>query len=93
MICYSKHTDDGTEIILVVVNLDFRHAQSGWVEIPLEEFGLEAQGHYQLHDLLSDTRYLWHGPRNFVELRASMPAHVFRIRRFIRTEHDFDYYM
>jgi hypothetical protein len=32
--------------------------------------------------LLTDARYLWDGPRNFVELRpATSQAHIFAIRR------------
>jgi starch synthase (maltosyl-transferring) len=43
---------------------------------------------------LSEARYLWHGHRNYVELDPkAIPAHIFRIRRLIRSEKDFDYYM
>ncbi len=93
LICYSKHTDDLAATIVVVVNLDFRHTQSGWVELPLGTFGIDHAKHYQVHDLLNDSRYLWHGARNYVELPAEMPAHIFRIRRLTHTEHDFDYYL
>ena len=49
---------------------------------------------YQAHDLLNDVRYLWHGPRNYVELKSQeIPAHIFRLRRRVRREEDFDYYM
>jgi starch synthase (maltosyl-transferring) len=47
-----------------------------------------------VHDLLTGARYLWHGPRNFVQLDPHYaPAHVFRLRRRVRTEHDFDYFL
>ena len=36
LICYSKSTDDGTNVILVVVNLDPHHAHAGWVELSLD---------------------------------------------------------
>jgi starch synthase (maltosyl-transferring) len=94
LICYSKHTDDLSNVVLVVVNLDPHHTQSGWVEFPLEELGIDPQRPYQMHDLLSDARYLWQGSRNYVELNPQIvPAHVFRMRRRVRTERDFDYYM
>ena len=33
-------------------------------------------------------------PRNYVELTPeSLPAHIFDIRRWVRTERDFDYYL
>jgi len=94
MLCYSKHSEDGNDIVLVVVNLDPHHTQAGWVEIPLADFGISPEGSYQAHDALSDVRYLWHGARNYVELKSQeLPAHIFRLRRRVRREEDFDYYM
>ena len=67
---------------------------SGWLEIPLQELGLPPQQPYQVHDLLSEARFLWNGPRNYVELDPRMmPAHIFRLRRKVRSERDFDYYL
>ena len=94
LLCFGKQTDDGSNTILVVVNLDPHHVQAGWVELPLGALKLEAQSSYQMHDMLSDSRYLWQGGRNYVELSPQiMPAHIFRIRRKVRTERDFDYFM
>ncbi len=94
IICYSKEHGEGAELILAVVNLDPYHTQSGWVELPLEELGVDPDHPYQLHDLLTDARYLWHGRRNYVELDPqAVPAHIFRLRRCIRSERDFDYFM
>jgi starch synthase (maltosyl-transferring) len=43
---------------------------------------------------LSDQRYQWRGPRNYVMLDPQrMPAHVFRLRRHVRSEQDFDYFL
>jgi starch synthase (maltosyl-transferring) len=96
LLCYGKATPDRTNTILVVVNLDPHHVQSGWVRVPAAELGLGAGPgeSYQVHDLISDARYLWHGESNFVQLDPSAsPAHVFRVRRKVKTERDFDYYM
>ncbi|MBU1237263.1 MAG: alpha-1,4-glucan--maltose-1-phosphate maltosyltransferase [Gammaproteobacteria bacterium] len=94
IICYGKFTDDLADMVVVVVNLDPHHAQSGWVSLPVERFGLEDERPYQMHDELSGARYLWHGARNFVSLDPGIsPAHIFRMRRRVRTEHDFDYFM
>jgi len=94
LIAYSKSAEDGSGTVLVVVNLDPRHTQSGWVELPLEEFGLSAAAPFQGHDLLSGARFLWQGRRFFVELDPSaVPAHIIRLRRRVRTEKDFDYFM
>ena len=94
LIAYSKSSEDGANLILVVVNLDPYHTQSGWLELPLESFGLSPDQSFQVHDLLSDARYFWQGPRNYVELNPQVaPAHIFRVRRRTRTERDFDYFM
>ena len=94
LICYSKTTDDLSNIILVVVNLDPSHTQAGWIDLDLNSLGLDADHAFQGHDLLGEGRYLWHGARNYVELTPeSLPAHILQMRRWTRTEHDFDYYL
>lgn len=94
LICYSRSTVDHSELLLCVVNLDPHHEQSGWLNIPLADFSLDAEHGYQLHDLLSEARYLWHGDCNFVTLKPEVcPAHIFRIRRKLRREQDFEYYL
>jgi starch synthase (maltosyl-transferring) len=94
LLCYSKATGDLSNVIVTVVNLDPFHKQSGWVTLNLDELGITEDQTYQVHDLITDSRYVWNGPRNFVELDPeSCPAHVFRLRKRIRTEEDFDYYL
>ena len=94
IIAFSKSSVDGTNRVLVVVNLDPHYKQSGFITLPLEELNLNPNQPYQAHDLLSDARYLWHGSRNYVELNPeTIPAHIFVMRRKVRTEHDFDYYL
>ena len=93
LIGYGKTTPDRANVIVAVVNLDPHHAQSGWMELDLEWLGLKQGESYQMHDLLTGARYLWNGPRNFVVLDpARVPAHVFRVRRHVRNERDFDYF-
>jgi starch synthase (maltosyl-transferring) len=93
LICYSKHTADYSNVILTVVNLDPHHTHSGWLELPLLELGLDTEP-FQVHDLLSEARYHWYSRRNFIELNPQViPAHIFRVRKKVRTEHDFDYFM
>jgi starch synthase (maltosyl-transferring) len=94
LIAYSKATEDLSDIILVIVNLDPHYKQSGWVELPLADYQLAPDQSYQVHDLLTDVRYLWRGARNYVELNPSvLPAHIFKVRRRVRTERDFDYFL
>ncbi|MGE5249905.1 MAG: alpha-1,4-glucan--maltose-1-phosphate maltosyltransferase [Bacteroidota bacterium] len=94
IIAYSKSSPDRSNQVLVAVNLDPHYTQSGFITLPLEELGIDPNQPYQAHDLLTDARYLWHGRRNYVELNPqTIPAHIFVIRRKVRTEHDFDYYL
>jgi starch synthase (maltosyl-transferring) len=94
LICYSKATDDLSNIIIVVVNLDAFHTQASWINLDLKTLGLAADRAFQAHDLLGEGRYLWQGARNYVELTPeSLPAHVIRVRKWVRTERDFDYYL
>jgi len=93
IIAYSKSTPDRRNVILTVVNVDPDYTQSGWGEFSFDALGLDPHQLYQVHDLLTDARYLWHGPKNHVEINPRVvPAHIFRVRRRIRTERDFDYY-
>ncbi len=68
--------------------------QSGWVELDTEAMGVSAQQAFQMHDLISDTRFLWHGPRNFIRLDPQRsPAHVMQLRARLHRENDFDYFL
>lgn len=94
IVCFSKHSDDFSNIVLVVVNLDPHHPHAASVNLPVDELGLDAEQGFQVHDLIRDTRYLWHGDGNYVALDPkTVPAHIFRIRRRVRSERDFDYFM
>ncbi|MBV8819148.1 MAG: alpha-1,4-glucan--maltose-1-phosphate maltosyltransferase [Acidobacteriaceae bacterium] len=94
LICYSKRSEDGTDLVVVVVNLDPHHTQSGFIELPLARLNIDPERPFQAHELLTGARYLWTGSRNYVELDpASVPAHVFRVRRRIRSEADFEYFL
>ncbi len=94
LLFYGKRTEDLTNIILVAVNLDPHNVQDGWLEVPLEELDIEKNEVFQVHELLFDNRFLWQGRRNYVRLDpAESPAQIFLLRRKLRTERDFDYFM
>jgi len=94
LLCFSKVTEDLSNVIIVVVNLDYRYKQSGWVDLDLHSLGLDAGEPYQVHDLLGDARYLWQGARNYVELDpATLPAHIFRVHKRVPREQDFEYFL
>ena len=94
LICYSKESDDRSNLILVVVNLDPRHTQAGFVTLPLDQLEIPPDRGYEAEDLLTGERYLWHGPRNYVELNpASRSGHVLKIHRRLKVETDFEYFL
>jgi starch synthase (maltosyl-transferring) len=93
LLCFVKIAEDGTDNMLIVANLDPHHTQTGWVTLQLELLGLDARP-YQMHDLLTGARFLWSGARNYVDLNPLVtPVHIFKLRRRVRTEHDFDYFL
>jgi starch synthase (maltosyl-transferring) len=77
LICYSKRSEDGTDVMLVVVNLDPAHMQHGFVQLPVTEWGVPPHTTIEVHDLLSDERYYWRGEWNYVRLDPQ--AHVAHI--------------
>jgi starch synthase (maltosyl-transferring) len=94
LICYSKRSDDGSNLVLVVVNLDPHHAHSGYVEFSAADLPVDTSRPYQLHELLTGARYVWKGPRNYVELDPKIvPAQIFAVRKPLRTEKDFEYFL
>ncbi|PTY02135.1 alpha-1,4-glucan--maltose-1-phosphate maltosyltransferase [Opitutaceae bacterium EW11] len=94
MLAYSKRTADRENVILTVVNLDPNNTQECRTDLDLQELGIAADDTFQAHDLLSDTRYLWRGARNPVRLDPQkLPAAIYRLRRRVRSERDFDYFM
>ena len=93
VICYSKATSDLSDIVIIVCNLDPFHTQAGRIDLDLAALGLDAGRTFQAHDLLSDGRFLWRGARNYFELMPeSLPAHIMKVRKWVRTERDFDYF-
>jgi starch synthase (maltosyl-transferring) len=82
LLCYSKRSPGLGNVILAVVNLDWRWPQSGWVDVPVASLGLDPIKPYRAHDLLTDARYTWNGSRNFVRLDpAAAAAHLFRLEQ------------
>ena len=94
LLAYSKSTPDNANVVLTVVNVDPHHVQRGMVNLPLQELGIDADRPFQAHELISGARYLWNGPRNFVEINPhSIAGQVFRFRHRVRSEHDFEYFL
>ncbi len=92
MICYSKSA--GEDVVLTIVSLDYHNRQRACITLDLAALGLAEHEHFQVHDILGDVTYLWKGARNLVEIDpVEMPVQILVLRRSVRTEHDFDYFM
>ena len=94
LLCYGKISDDRSDVTVIVVNLDPHHTQSGWVQLPLDELGIDPHQPYLMDEALTGDKYVWQGHSNYLELDPHvMPAHILRLRRRLRRETDFDYFM
>jgi starch synthase (maltosyl-transferring) len=81
LLCYSKQSEDGADLLLMVVNLDPFHMQHGFVRLPIESWNLKPDGEFEVLDLLSKERYVWRGDRNYVRLDPeSRVAHILHVR-------------
>lgn len=91
---YGKMTPDKSNMLLCVVNMDPYTVHEARLQIPLEELGIGAQDTYQLHELIQDYHHQVVGPEYTLRLDPhDQPAAIFAIRRRIRRESDFDYFM
>ena len=92
ILVYGKCSADKQNIIIVAVNLDPFQGHHSYVYIPVESFGIPLNETFQVHDLLNDERHLWKGEKNYVSLEpGKQAANVFRVRRWLKRENDFDY--
>lgn len=80
LIAYLKATDDLSNILLVVVNLDPNTSQSGYVQLPKDKLRLGDKINVKMHDLVTDEHYTWAQEWNFVEINPhKMPFHLFKL--------------
>lgn len=80
IIAYLKATEDLSNIILVVVNLDPHGTQNGYVQLPKSTLKLGDKINVKLHDLITDEYYTWTQEWNFVDINPhKMPFHLFKL--------------
>ena len=83
-LCYLKQNWDCSDQILVVVNMDWEHTQSGFINLPLDQLGLGEYDGFTVRDLYDpyEAEYTWQGSRNFIKINPHVrPAHIFKIRK------------
>ena len=81
IIAYSKCDSRTGDLVLTLVNMDYRYRQSGWIDLDFDEVPIGDDTPFHVHDLLSGATYEWKGRRNYVALDPHvMPAHVFEVQ-------------
>jgi starch synthase (maltosyl-transferring) len=64
----------------VIVNLNAFHWEDATIHLDLDALGVSTTEPFEVHDLLTDTRFVWNGAHSYVRLDpADEPAHVFRV--------------
>jgi starch synthase (maltosyl-transferring) len=80
---YGKRGIDGSNTILVVVNLDPFEAHEAEIRLPLAGLGIEPEERFQVEELITGARHLWRGAEQIVRLDPALePAAIFRVSRF-----------
>ena len=80
ILCYSKSSEDGTDTILVAINLDTKAEQTAWIKLAMDQLGLPYEAEFGLEDLLSGARFTWK-EWCYVALKPEQPAHILRVIR------------
>jgi starch synthase (maltosyl-transferring) len=81
MLCVSRMSDDGSDVLLLIVNLDPHLAHEATTWLDLDALGIPGDAPFTAHDELTDATYNWWGPANYVRLDpAVQPAHVLHLR-------------
>lgn len=91
---YERRTAAGDNTVLVAVNLDPFSSHEAVLHLPLADLGLAPGDTYEIHELLTDARALGRGAVHTVMLDPHVsPAHIYRVERWRRREHDFQYFV
>jgi starch synthase (maltosyl-transferring) len=80
LIAYLKTTEDLSDNVLVIVNLDPYNRQWGYVQLPKERLKLGDRINVKLHDVMTDEHYTWTQEWSYVEVDPfKMPFHLFKL--------------
>jgi starch synthase (maltosyl-transferring) len=81
ILAFSKRSDDDTDAVLVVVNLDPDRTQETTLHLDLATLGLPVDLPYEVVDELSGAHYFWQGDRPYIRLDPwERVAHIFDLR-------------
>jgi starch synthase (maltosyl-transferring) len=78
VMAWSRRSDDGSDVVLVVANLDPANVQEATLYLDLQAIGLGDR--LRVDDALSGQGWDWTGPAQYVRLDpADAPAHLFTV--------------
>ncbi len=82
ILVYSKATEDRSDVLIVVVNLNPFETRETLVHVNPWHLGLGDNDSYVVHDLLSGNRWTWRGWTNYVRLDPLVePAHLLVVEK------------
>ncbi len=82
ILAFHKWSDDGTDRIIVVINLDPHKRHESNLYLPLDELGLSPGIEFEVADVLFEETYLWRESTNFVSLDPrTKPVHLLKVRK------------
>ncbi len=80
LIAYLKFTQDLSNLILIIVNLDPNNKHQGYVQLPMDLLKLQGFINVKLFDLLTEEWYTWTQEWNYIELDPNrMPFHLLEL--------------
>jgi starch synthase (maltosyl-transferring) len=80
ILAYLKLMPDGSNVVLVVVNLDPYAMHEAALELPLQRMGLGPNNAMLLEEAIGGAQWTWRGSHQRIALDpAQQPAMVFRI--------------
>jgi starch synthase (maltosyl-transferring) len=80
VVAYSKVSDEGDDVMLIVVTLDPYHLQDAILDLDLAALGLPGDRPFDVHDELSGETFSWWGPNPYVRLPPwERVAHVLTV--------------
>jgi starch synthase (maltosyl-transferring) len=80
LIAYSKHSDDRSDVVLVLVNLDPWNTQEGNVTLDLGLLGLPWDQPFEAYDELTGQSFMWQGSWQYARLDPHQAAHILHLR-------------
>ena len=81
LMAFYKWDEDKLDEVLIVINLNPNDTQQAMLQIPLNELGITNGQQIEVTDLLTNNTYYWDKEWNFVELKPSLPCHIFTIKK------------